>query len=135
MACRCRQLVNGTAVLPFGCARRADKSSQPVYPLRMVSNGYKQFMAEAGAEMGSRKGEKRPSDPAMDLKNMRENGVRSLRVHCLHCGVARSVNVDGQPEHLTVIKLRAPHGLRQLRGAGADMRPNWQEKALTIPKP
>ena len=75
---------------------------QPVYPLRMVSNWYKQFMAEAGVEVGSHKGEKRPPGPAMDLKNMRENGVRSLRVHCLHCGIERTVNVDDQPEHLTV---------------------------------
>jgi len=63
---------------------------QPVYPLRMVSNWYKQFMAEAGVEVGSHKGEKRPPGPAMDLKNMRENGVRSLRVHCLHCGIERT---------------------------------------------
>ena len=42
---------------------------QPVY-----SNWYKQFMTEAGVEVRSHKGEKPPPGPAMDLKNMRENG-------------------------------------------------------------
>ena len=71
----------------------------------------------------------------MDLANMRENSIRSLRVTCLKCGVACVLNVDGYDDSLTV-KSFAPRMICKACGAkGADVRPNWAEQKLNIPHP
>ena len=77
---------------------------------------------------------KSPPGPPMDLANMRENGVRSLRVTCLKCGVACVMNVDGYDDSLTVPSF-GPRMICQACGAkGADVRPNWVEQKLNIPR-
>jgi hypothetical protein len=38
----------------------------------------------------------------MDLANMRQNGVRALYVNCIDCHHDADVNVDDQPDHITV---------------------------------
>src|ERR1044071_2104992 len=43
-----------------------------------------------------------PPDPAMDLANLRKNGVRSIAVQCIDCGRSGIVNVDTYPGHLPV---------------------------------
>jgi hypothetical protein len=40
--------------------------------------------------------------PPMDLGNMRQNGVRSISVHCIDCGRDGIVKVDAYPAHLAV---------------------------------
>jgi hypothetical protein len=54
----------------------------------------------------------------MDLKNMRENGVRGLLVCCLKCGAQRVVNVDDQSENLTVESFGPRMVCYDLRGEG-----------------
>jgi hypothetical protein len=40
--------------------------------------------------------------PPMDLANMRQNGVRSISVHCIDCGHEAIVNLDAYPDHVAV---------------------------------
>ena len=67
----------------------------------------------------------------MTLRNMRENGVRSLAitcgaVHCHHCAV---MDVSDFPDDLTVPSF-GPRMVCTVCGAiGADARPNWNERA------
>src|SRR5215204_7305231 len=61
---------------------------------RMVSNWYKDFRASAGVEVGGYKPDRSMAytGPPMDLANMRENGVHSIRVFCLDCDHKADVN-------------------------------------------
>lgn len=70
----------------------------------------------------------------MDLANMRENGVRSLQVHCLHCGVDRVVNVDSYDGRLTVKSFERRMICLNCGRRGADVRPNWSEVPLRLPR-
>ena len=51
----------------------------------------------------------------MDLANMRENGVRSLKVTCFKCQTTSIVNMDGFDERLTVKSFEPQDGLPILR--------------------
>ncbi len=69
----------------------------------------------------------------MDLANMRANGIRSLRVTCLKCQVARVVNMDGY-DGSWAVTLFGPRMLCKACGArGADVRPNWTEQPVHLP--
>ena len=101
----------------------------------MVSNWYKQFMAEAGVDVGSRKVEKRPPGPAMDLKNMRITAF--ARSACIVCIVEWSA-----ASTLTISPSTSPSKASSAAWSAltagareADVRPNWIEKGFTIPKP
>ena len=77
---------------------------------------------------------KAQTGPPMDLANMRENGVRGLRVACRNCHVACVINVDGYDGSLTVPSF-GPRMICKACGAkGADVRPNWVEQKLNIPR-
>ena len=79
--------------------------------------------------------QKKPSGPPMDLANMRHNGIRGLMVACRSCHVARVVSVDAYDGSLTVPSF-GPRMVCQACGAkGADVRPNWVEQKLNIPRP
>jgi hypothetical protein len=69
-----------------------------------------------------------PIDP-MDLANMRENGVRSLDVQCWQCRHQVIVNVDHLPGDLTVKSFEPRMVCTKCGTIGADVRPNWRERA------
>ena len=94
----------------------------------MASNWYKSFMAERGVDVGSHKPEKAQPDPAMDFENMRDNGVRSLKVTCVKCYKVSVVNMDGFDERLTMKSFEPKMVCRSCGHRGADVRPNWAEK-------
>jgi hypothetical protein len=71
----------------------------------------------------------------MDLKNMRENGVRSLLVRCLECNDQRSLNMDAYPGHVTVKSFESRMVCTSCGAMGADVRPDWSSKPVPIPKP
>ena len=67
--------------------------------------------------------------PPMTLANMRENGVRSLWVVCPLCHHEAVVNVDGFGPDVAVPAF-GPHMVCTGCGIiGADVRPNWSERA------
>ena len=79
--------------------------------------------------------DKSPPGPPMDLANMRDNGVRCLLATCRKCQVERVVNMDDHDGGLAV-KSFGPRMVCQACGAkGADVMPNWAEKAINIPRP
>jgi hypothetical protein len=64
----------------------------------------------------------------MTLANMRENGVRSLAVHCLRCHHETTFDVDDYADPVTVPSF-GPHMVCTACGAiDADARPNWNER-------
>ena len=71
-----------------------------------------------------------PPGPPMGLKNMRENGVRSLAVWCGSCNLHRVVNVDDQPDHLTVKSFQPRIVCTSCGHKGAYVRPEWSESKL-----
>ena len=77
----------------------------------------------------------KPSGPPMDLANMRHNDVRSLLVTCMQCRVARVVNVDSFDGALTVPSFGPRMVCKACGSKGADVRPNWTERPVIIPKP
>jgi hypothetical protein len=64
----------------------------------------------------------------MDLANMRENGVRSLAVQCLHCRHEVIMNVDHLPGDLTVPSFGPRMVCTKCGMIRADARPNWPER-------
>ena len=63
--------------------------------------------------------------PPMSLKNMRQNGVRSVTAQCEACNHQADVNVDTLPETVYV-----PHVARRMRcsncnGKQINTRPAW----------
>ena len=78
---------------------------------------------------------RKPTGPPMDLANMRSLGVRSLLVTCRKCRVARVLNMDGFDGTETVPSF-SPRMLCMSCGTkGADVRPNWIEQPVHIPRP
>jgi hypothetical protein len=66
---------------------------------------------------------------AMTLGNMRENGVRSLAVHCIRCHHQAVLDVDSYSDDVTVPSF-GPRMVCTACGAiDADARPNWNECA------
>ena len=66
----------------------------------------------------------RYSGPPMDLANMRRNGVGYLLVHCLDCSHTASVNVDGQPDHLSVKSFEQRMTCSKCGSRRVDVRPS-----------
>ena len=62
----------------------------------------------------------------MDLTNMRQNGVRSLAIHC-RCGRQVIMNVDAYPGHLAVKSFEWRLVCGQCGGRDVEARPNWRE--------
>ena len=73
----------------------------------------------------------RPDDPIepTTLANMRENGVRSLDVCCWQCRHQVIMNVDHLPADLTVKSFEPRMLCTKCGTVGADVRPNWRERA------
>jgi hypothetical protein len=73
----------------------------------------------------------RSNDPIepMDLANMRQNGVRSLAVQCHQCLHEVIMNVDHLPGDVTVPSLGLKMVCTKCGTIGADVWPNWLEKA------
>ena len=69
-----------------------------------------------------------PVEP-MTLQNLRENGVRSLAVQCHQCGHEVVLNVDHLPGDLTVPSFGPKMVCTKCGTIGADVRPNWRERA------
>jgi hypothetical protein len=69
-----------------------------------------------------------PIEP-MDLANMRQNAVRSLAVQCRGCRREVIMNVDHLPGDVTVPSLGPKMVCTGCGTIGADVRPNWLEKA------
>jgi len=71
------------------------------------------------------------SDPieSMTLANMREKGVRSLDIQCHQCHHETVMNVDHLPGDLTVPSFGPKMVCTKCGTIGADVRPNWLEKA------
>jgi hypothetical protein len=69
-----------------------------------------------------------PIEP-MDLANMRQNGVWSLAVQCHQCLHEVIMNVDHLPGDVTVPSLGPKMVCTKCGTIGADVRPNWLEKA------
>jgi hypothetical protein len=65
----------------------------------------------------------------MDLANMRQNGVRSLAMQCHQCLHEVIMNVDHLPGDVTVPSLGPKMVCTKCGTIGADVRPNWLEKA------
>jgi hypothetical protein len=65
----------------------------------------------------------------MDLANMRHNGVRSLAVQCRGCRHEVIMNVDHLPGDVTVPSLGPKMVCTKCGTIGADVRPNWLERA------
>jgi hypothetical protein len=65
----------------------------------------------------------------MDLANMRQNGVRSLAVHCHGCRHEVIMNVDHLAGDVTVPSLGPKMVCTKCGTIGTDVRPNWLEKA------
>ena len=68
----------------------------------------------------------------MTLANMRENGVRSVLVSCsnVHCRHESVVNLDRLGDDISVPSLGARMLCQRCGQRGADVRPNWQERAV-----
>jgi hypothetical protein len=73
----------------------------------------------------------RSNDPIvpMDLTNMRQNGVRSLAVQCRGYRHEVIMNVDHLAGDVTVPSLGPKMVCTKCGTIGADVRPNWLEKA------
>jgi hypothetical protein len=60
---------------------------------------------------------------------MRQNGVRSLEIMCQQCRHKTFLNVDHLPADLTVKSFEPRMVCTKCRMIGADVRPNWRERA------
>jgi hypothetical protein len=77
----------------------------------------------------------RYTGPPMDLANMRQNGVRCLLVHCLDCTHTASLNVDGQPDRLSVKSFEKRMTCSKCGSRKVDVRPDWKTSTtLRIPQ-
>jgi hypothetical protein len=100
------------------------------------SSWYREFMSGHGVEVGSHKPRPgRYTGPPMDLANMRKNGVRCLLVHCLACAHQGSVNVDEQPDDLSVKSFEKRMTCSKCGSRMVDVRPDWKTSTkLRIPQ-
>ena len=66
----------------------------------------------------------------MTLGNMRDNGVRSLVVHCSNvaCRHEKIVNVDAYGDDLFVPSFGPRMRCERCGQRGADVMPNWNEQ-------
>jgi hypothetical protein len=66
----------------------------------------------------------------MTLGNMRQNGVRSLKVFCSNvaCRHESIVNVDGHGDDVFVPSLGPRMRCERCGQLGADAMPNWNER-------
>src|ERR1051326_1852862 len=67
----------------------------------------------------------------MDLANMRQNGVRSIMIHCIDCGRSGVVNLDTYPGYSAVKSFER----RMVCNCGskrADIRPNIGALATAV---
>jgi hypothetical protein len=67
--------------------------------------------------------------PPMTLANMRTNGVRSLSVTCQLCHREALMNVDAFADAVAVPAFGPRMVCTGCGIVGADVRPNWQERA------
>jgi hypothetical protein len=67
----------------------------------------------------------------MDLANISQNGVRSLDVMCHGCRHEVILNVDQYPGDLLVREFGPRMVCTKCGMVGADVRPNWTERAKT----
>lgn len=105
------------------------QSGQPLELPVSPSSWFKDFMAAAGVEVSAgRKHPKAPIGPPMTLDNMRKNGVRDLRVHCLTylCHHAATFNVDVYPGELPVKWFQQRMRCTKCQGTQTGVRPAWQ---------
>ena len=65
----------------------------------------------------------------MTLGNMRQNGVRSLAVHCDLCHHEAVLEVEAWPDYVPVPAFRRRMVCTRCGIIGADARPNWKEQA------
>lgn len=65
---------------------------------------------------------------AMDLENMRYNGVRWLLVTCLACNHSASVNADSLPSDLEVPKAARLFRCSKCGSKRIETRPHWLTK-------
>ena len=66
--------------------------------------------------------------PAMTLRNMREQGARSLSITCWLCHHAAVLNVDRYGEAVPVPTFGPRMVCTGCGIIGADARPNWSER-------
>ena len=92
------------------------------------SSWYKDFMSAYGFDIGSCKPVKAPPGPAMDLANMRQNGVHAIDVRCLAygCGHAATLNLDGYPAELPVKSFEKRMRCTACDGRKVEVRPAWR---------
>ena len=98
----------------------------------MVSNWYREFMASAGVNVGSRKpGRSRPAGPLPTLGHYRHvHGIRTATVHCLNgvrCWHQAKLNLDFLPDDTIAKSLDARMVCTKCGMIGADVRMNWSE--------
>jgi hypothetical protein len=67
--------------------------------------------------------------PAMTLANMRANGVRSLAVTCQLCHREAAMSADAFDDRIPVPAFGPRMVCTSCGIVGADVRPNWQERA------
>ena len=68
----------------------------------------------------------------MTLRNMRENGVRSLIVHCSNvtCRHEKIMNVDAYGDNMYVPSFGPRMRCDRCGQRGADVMPNWNERTI-----
>jgi hypothetical protein len=68
--------------------------------------------------------------PPMTLGKMRQNGVRSLSVHCWVCHHSAILSAEAWPDDLPMTLFDARMVCTRCGMIGkADVRPNWKERA------
>ena len=69
--------------------------------------------------------------PPMTLGNMRANGVHSLAIHCggHFCWHQTTLHVSNYPDHVPVPAFGSRMVCTAYGAIGADVRPNWNERA------
>jgi hypothetical protein len=92
-------------------------------------------MAGYGVDVGGGKPFKAPPGPPMTLANMRENGVRRLRVYCLapYCHHSTVIEADTYADALTVKSFNSRMVCTRCGLIGADVRPNWSDQPARSP--
>jgi hypothetical protein len=66
--------------------------------------------------------------PPMTLRNMRDNGVRSLSISCHLCRHSAVLNVDSFAETVAVPSFGPRMVCTSCGIIGAEVRPAWQER-------
>jgi ribosomal protein S27E len=75
------------------------------------------------------------TEGGMTLGNMRGLGPRSLDVTCKACGHHTTVNVDGEPDDVTVPSLGPRMRCSKCGQLGASVRPDWTKLHGAPPPP